>query len=99
MPAISRDKIDRAKTGHSCSTTAPCIATAGSVFINGIKVLRPGDKLKTHFIRVGKKCLPHKAKINKGSRTVFAEGKPVARRGDSADRGSMMKGSTNVFAG
>ena len=99
MPAISRDKIDRAKTGHTCSPTAPCIATAGSVFINGIKVLRPGDKLKTHFIRVGKYCVPHKAKINKGSRTVFAEGKPVARRGDSADRGSMMKGSTNVFAG
>jgi uncharacterized Zn-binding protein involved in type VI secretion len=99
MPAISRDKIDRAKTGHSCSTTASCIATAGSVFINGIKVLRPGDKLKPHVIRAGKYCIPHKAKINRGSRTVFAEGKPVARRGDSADQGALMKGSPNVFAG
>jgi len=99
MPAISRDKIDRAKTGHACSGTAPCIATAGSVFINGIKVLRPGDKLKPHVIRAGKYCIPHKAKINRGSRTVFAEGKPVARRGDSADQGALMKGSPNVFAG
>ena len=103
MPAISRDKVDLASTGHTCSPTAGCKATAGSVFINGIKVLRPGDKLLPHLILVckGKKCfcIPHKAKINRGSSTVFAEGKPVARRGDSADRGRMLRGSSNVFAG
>ena len=103
MPAISRDRIDLAKTGHLCSAVAGVKATAGSVFINGIRVLRPGDKLLPHNILVcaGKKCfcVNHPAKVNRGSSTVFAEGKPVARRGDSADRGKMLKGSPNVFAG
>ena len=103
MPAISRDRIDLASTGHLCSTKAGCKATAGSVYINGIRVLRPGDKLLPHTILVCKNkkcyCVNHPAKINRGSRTVFAEGKPVARRGDSADRGKMLRGSLNVFAG
>jgi uncharacterized Zn-binding protein involved in type VI secretion len=30
---------------------------------------------------------------------VFIQGVPVARRGDSADRGRMIQGSPNVFAG
>ena len=103
MPAISRDRIDLAKTGHSCDDVAGVRATAGSVLINGRRVLRPGDRLLPHTILVcaGKKCfcVDHPAKVNRGSRTVFAEGKPVARRGDSADRGSMLQGSRNVFAG
>ena len=98
MPALSRHN-DRAKTGHACSGTAPCIAKARSVFVNRKKVARVGDKLKPHFIRFGKYCIPHSAKINRGSRKVFAEGKSVARRGDSADRGRMIRGSFNVFAG
>ena len=97
-PAISRDN-DLAKTGHACSGTAPCIASAESVFVNTKIIAREGDKLKPHLIRFGKYCVPHRAKINRGSRTVFAEGKPVARRGDSADQGALMKGSPNVFAG
>ena len=97
-PAISRDN-DLAKTGHGCSGTAPCIASAKSVFVNTKKIARAGDKLKPHLIRFGKYCVPHRAKINKGSRTVFAEGEPVARIGDSADRGRMIRGSRNVFAG
>ena len=102
MPAISRDRIDLATTGHTCDATAGCKATASSVFINGMRVLRPGDRLLPHTILVcGKKCfcVSHPAKVNKGSSTVFAEGKPVARRGDSADRGRMIQGSPNVFAG
>ena len=101
MPGISRHN-DRAATGHGCSRTANCIATARSVFINGIRVLRPGDKLKPHFIpnlAPPPKCILHKAKVNRGSPTVFAEGKPVARRGDSADLGAMIGASRNVFAG
>jgi uncharacterized Zn-binding protein involved in type VI secretion len=41
----------------------------------------------------------HTAQVNRGSRSVFAEGKPVARRGDSADLGAMIGASRNVFAG
>jgi uncharacterized Zn-binding protein involved in type VI secretion len=44
-------------------------------------------------------CAGHLAVVNTGSRTVFAEGRPVARVGDSADFGAMIQGSANVFAG
>jgi len=101
MPRISRDKIDLAATGHGCDATAGCIATARSVYINGKRVLRPGDRLLPHTILIcGERCycLNHPAKVNRGSFTVFAEGKPVARKGDSADRGRMIHGSPDVFA-
>ena len=103
MPKISRDIIDLAATGHSCDRVIGVKATARSVFANGSKVLRPGDRLLPHTILVctpdGCYCEGHPAKVNRGSFTVFAEGKPVARKGDSADRGKMIQGSPNVFAG
>ena len=103
MPAVSRDRIDRARTGHACTTSIGCSATARSGYINGRRVLRPGDRLLPHTILVctadGCYCAGHRAKVNRGSFTVFAEGKPVARKGDSADRGRMIQGSPNVFAG
>ena len=102
MPGISRDK-DLAATGHGCSPVAPCIASARSVFVNGIRVARRGDRIKPHFIpnfSPPPKCIPHTtAKINSGSRSVFAEGISVARRFDSADNGFMIGASRNVFAG
>ena len=105
MPAIARDKIDLAATGHSCHRVIGCKATARTVYANGSKVLRPGDPLLPHTILVcapppdGCFCDFHFAKILRGSRTVFAEGKPVARKGDPADRGKMIMGSRDVFAG
>jgi uncharacterized Zn-binding protein involved in type VI secretion len=103
MPKISRDIRDLAATGHSCHRVIGVKATARSVFANGSKVLRPGDRLLPHTILVctpdGCYCEGHPAKVNRGSFTVFAEGKPVARKGDSADRGKMIQGSPNVFAG
>jgi len=103
MPKISRDIRDLAATGHSCDAVIGVKATARSVFANGSKVLRPGDRLLPHTILVctpdGCYCEGHGARINRGSRTVFAEGKPVARKGDSADRGAMIQGSRDVFAG
>ena len=100
MPAISRDRIDLARTGHACTTAIGCSATAESVFINGRRVLRPGDRLLPHTILVccPPRCVGHSAVINSGSDTVFAEGRPISRKGDSADRGSMIMGSPNVFA-
>jgi len=103
MPAISRDRIDLAKTGHPCTFQIGCIATQGSVVANGIAVLRPGDRCLPHTIlrRCGKYpcCLPHRAKVNMGSSSVFALGIPVARAGDSTDQGALFQGSPNVFAG
>ena len=98
MPALCRDK-DIARTGHSCSSKAPIIARPSSVFVNGRRVARPGDKLAPHTIKKKKRCVNHPAKINKGATTIFAHGIPVARVGDSADRGKMIKGSPNVFVG
>jgi len=99
MPAISRHK-DLAATGHTCTFVAPVIATARSVYINDILVARPGDPLVPHTIKKGIVCKTHYPFVNSGSRTVFAEGKPVARIGDWADNtGSMLQGSPNVFAG
>ena len=103
MPKIARDKRDLAATGHSCHVVIGCKATARTVFANGSKVLTPADPLLPHTIL---KCTPdgcfcefHFAKIHRGSRTVFAEGKPVARKGDPADRGKIIMGSRDVFAG
>lgn len=98
MPAVCRDK-HLARTGHGCTSMAPVVARPSSVFINGIRVARRGDPLKPHTIKVGIKCLGHGANVNRGSRTVFAHGIPIARIGDSADRGAMAQGSPNVFAG
>ena len=103
MPAISRNIIDLARTGHTCTRFIGCEASQGSVMANGIAVLRPGDRCLPHTILkcYGRycACVSHKAKVNMGSRSVFAVGKPVARDGDSTDRGELIKGSPNVFAG
>ena len=69
------------------------------MFVNGRLVARPGDKLAPHTIMEKKKCKPHPAQINLGSRTVFAHGIPVTIVGNSADRGNMFTGSPNVFIG
>ena len=101
MPAISRDIRDLARTGHLCDTVKGCKATQRSVLANGSAVLRPGDPLLPHTILVccPARCEGHPAFVNTGSTTVFAEGRPVARRGDSADMGEMIQGSKDVFAG
>ena len=103
MPAISRHRRDLAFTGHTCTRFIGVKASQFSVYANSSAILRPGDRLLPHTIL---KCTPdgcycesHSAKVNRGSRTVFAVGKPVARDRDSADRGKMIQGSRNVFAG
>ena len=100
MPAISRDIRDKGTTGHACTRVIGCKATVRTVFANGSKVLRPGDPCLPHTIITccPPKCIPHGAKVNMGSRNVFAEGKPVARIGDSMDFGFLFQGSPNVYA-
>ena len=101
MPAISRDQIDLAKTGHGCSFFVGVKATQGKVFANGKAILRPGDPCLPHTIQVccPLRCIPHFAVVNMGSSSVFAVGKPVSRRYDSTDMGALFMGSPNVFAG
>ena len=101
MPAVSRNRIDLARTGHACTTKIGVRASQFSVFANGTSILRPGDRLLPHTILVCSpkcRCVGHSAKVNLGSPNVFIQNIPVARRGDSADFGSMIQGSPNVFA-
>ena len=97
MPQISRNK-DLAATGHTCTPVVPVIASQFTVFSNGIAVARPGDRCAPHTIKKIV-CVDHPANINQGSTSVFAEGIPVARVGDSTDQGAMIQGAPNVFAG
>ena len=102
MPAISRDLIDLAYTGHKCTTVIPVKATQGSVFANGKAMLRPGDPLLPHTILVctadGCYCTGHFAVVSGSSPNVFVQGRQVSRKYDSADFGRMIMGSPNVFA-
>ena len=101
MPAISRDRIDLARTGHPCTFFIGSKASQRSVMANGIAILRPGDRCLPHTIITccPLRCIPHFAKVNMGSSSVFALGIPVARSGDSTDMGALIMGSFNVHAG
>ncbi len=90
---------DKCFTGHGCSFTAPVIASQFEVTSEGKPNLRLGDKVAPHVIRVGKYCVPHRARVNRGSTSVFVKGIPAARIGDSTDKGALYKGATTVFAG
>ena len=90
--------FDLGRTGHPCTTVIGVKTTQETVFANDIPVARKGDPARPHKIR-RTVCSNHNAQVNRASRTVFAEGIGVARTGDSFDRGKMIKGSNNVFAG
>lgn len=98
MPRISRHR-DRCKTGHLCDTTAPVLASQGTVFANGKAILIRGDRVAPHKIKAGFRCKPHPAKLTGSSRTVFVQNIGVGRRGDRADFGAMTGASPNVSAG
>ncbi len=100
MPAISRVG-DSLSTGHGCTgvTTISSSNTDGTVHANNIDVIVVGAPTVVHTIPGGSSCVPHTAVTNDGSGTVYVNGIPVCRIGDSTDAGSMISGSGNVFAG
>ena len=98
MPKVCREG-DLGATGHTCTAFIGVFATQRSVFANGILLNRVRDPAMPHTIFVPIKCVPHSSKINKASKTVFANGIGVARIGDSFDFGNMIQGSPNVFSG
>jgi len=99
MPAVCRVG-DSLSTGHGCDGTTTIAApnTDGTVHANGIDIIVVGAPTVSHLIPAGI-CVPHVAKLNEGSSTVFINGIGVGRIGDSADAGAMTTGSPNVFAG
>lgn len=98
MPAVVRVG-DSLTTGHPCTAvTTLGGANQGSVFVNGILAAVVGAPTVAHAAPPVPPCPPHVANLNAGSPNVFIEGIPVGRIGDSADAGSMISGSPNVFA-
>jgi uncharacterized Zn-binding protein involved in type VI secretion len=100
MPAVVRVG-DPLSTGHGCtgSTTLASHNQDGTVRANSIVIAVVGAPTVVHTIPAGDACIPHTANLNAGSSSVFINGIPVGRVGDSADAGAMTSGSPNVFAG
>lgn len=99
MPAVVRIG-DSLSTGHVCTgSTTLGGANQSSVYANGILVAVVGAPTVSHPAPPQPPCAPHVAFLNAGSGSVFVEGIPVGRVGDSADAGAMTSGSPNVFAG
>ena len=98
MPEVAR-KTDAISTGHGCDTTSTIEGHATKCYAEGLEIARKGDKITTHNVPSGKKCVPHTVYIAGGSSTVFVEGMAIARNGDAVDNGTITGGASKVFAG
>lgn len=93
MPEVTR--LGDLCTGHGCWPPRPNDEASPDVFTNGIRTHRETDHWPVHCCG---SC--HDGNLEKGSRTVFVNGLPIARIGDPVDCGShVAEGSPNVFAG
>ena len=95
-----KDKV-YSRTGTSKKCRRPMITAtdecSGDVFVNGIGVVRVGDRVKNHP-KSG--CSPDTSTLTKGSSTVFVNGKAAGRIGSqyTADN-TITSGSKDVFIG
>ena len=104
MPGIARG--NGADTVHSetgsgvlcySSTDTTTDECSSDVFVNGIGVVRQGDKVKPHN-KGG--CTTDESVITDGSSTVFVNGKAVARLGDHyTSDNTITSASGDVLAG
>lgn len=93
MAAVSR--LGDQCSGHGCFPPRAGANASNNVFANGIATHRLGDGWQAHCCDI---C--HPGTVAGGSSTVFINGKPAARIGDSIDCGSLIaQGSNNVFIG
>lgn len=101
MSEVARsENTDTISTGHLCDITAKIEGSLQTkVFVNGKLGAVKDDPIASHTILEGDACVPHSAVVNAGSSKVFFGGRAAARIGDSADAGSIITGSSNVFAG
>ena len=109
MPGVA-GKGDTITTGHLCDTTSTIGEGSINVKVNGKPVAFKGAAISPHTIESQRgiqppgppsnpsTCIPHTTSVKAGSGTVKVNGIPIARKGDSADEGSITGGSTNVFA-
>ena len=95
MPAAAR--LGDYCTGHGCWPPRDGISASPNVHINGIAAHRLNDPWNVH-------CCPndgcHAGNVASGSASVFINGLPAARIGDSINCGSLIAmGSPNVSIG
>ena len=95
MPAAAR--LGDYCTGHGCWPPRTGARASPNVYINGIQAHRLKDLWNVH-------CCPtdgcHPGEVASGSATVFINGRPAARIGDSISCGSYIAmGSPNVSIG
>ena len=106
MPAVARgdhtDTVD-SDTGSGINCPNPLTTStnecSGNVFVNGIGVVRKGDKVTSHT-KSG--CKNESPSLGTFSATVFANNKNIGRKGDNYPgdgANTITSGSKNVFAG
>ncbi len=84
-------------TGHDACPPISLKTSSSNVFVNGKGIGRKTDIYNAHGCDIH---APHNDIIVDGSGTVFANGLPVARIGDSVEiGGTVMEGSSNVKVG
>jgi uncharacterized Zn-binding protein involved in type VI secretion len=93
MPAVAR-LGDREKVHCSTPFRAGHVA---SVFANGLPLSCAGHSNTVHLRPAGRICVPHTARLSRGSPNVFAEGLNLGRVGDPTCT-MVIQGSPNVFA-
>lgn len=103
MPEVARK--DRTEivfspdgSGNYCEspTTQTSLIGSDDVFANSIGVVRVGDPMNVH---PGPGCGGHAPPLSEGSPNVYANNRPVGRRGDPYGGDHiLMTGSPNVFA-
>jgi uncharacterized Zn-binding protein involved in type VI secretion len=90
-PAIGGDNCDASPI---ITATNQC---SSDVFVNSIGAVRVGDLCRPH---PHPGCAVYPTPLSTGSATVFVNGKPLGRLGDTHSCSArIITGSTNVFAG
>jgi len=102
MPAACRQG-DRFATGHGCAgTSVLAVPPQNEVIVNGIRAAVLGTLTVSHLITNPAPppvCISHRSSVKSGSTSVFINGIPATRVGDSCDAGAMIQGSPNVVIG
>ena len=93
-------------TGHGCDAVTTVLGGSPNVKIGNVGVLTKGDPLAVHNINNAPPgippCINHPGQVvNTGSKSVFVNGEPIARVGDSVDIGGTITvgNAKKVFAG
>lgn len=87
-----------------CYPKHKTIEASADVLAEGFKVVRVGDAVAPHGGSCSKHPSPHGAKVLEGSASVFVNGRPMAREGDTVkcDTGQtapLLRGRATVVAG